>query len=225
VSDIIEEQIRYYRGRAPEYDETADWRADPFEEQWHTLLAAFEAFRPSGRILEIAAGTGHWTKHLLRFSDDVTAIDASPEMIGIARKKLGNAPIRFVEADVFAWRPDGFYDTVFFANWLSHVLPDDLERFWGIVRSALAPDGRVFFVDEAQGAAGDAWRHEEFTEEAHVVTRRLRDGTAHRAVKVFWGAGELQDRMRALGWDLRVTATPALLYGEGRPAHPGTLPA
>jgi demethylmenaquinone methyltransferase/2-methoxy-6-polyprenyl-1,4-benzoquinol methylase len=211
-SKIVEEQILYYRRRAAEYDETADWRADPFEEEWNTLVGALEAFAPGGRVLEIACGTGHWTKWLLEHSDDVTAIDSSPEMIAINKEKLRSSTVRYVETDVFAWTPDDRYDAVFFANWLSHVLPSDFERFWDIVRRALAPDGRVFFVDEAQ----DAWRHEEPAAEPHVVTRRLRDGSVHRAVKIFWSPEDLERRLRDLGWDIRVEATPALLYGEGR---------
>jgi len=212
--EIIDEQIRYYRARAAEYDETADWRVDPFEADWHVLVAALEAFGPRGRVLEIACGTGQWTKRLLGYSTDITAIDSSPEMIGIAKEKLRSPAVRFIETDVFSWAPDAPYDVVFFANWLSHVPPEGFEQFWAIVRAALAPRGRVFFVDEAQDAE---WRHEEFTDVPHIVTRRLRDGGTFHAVKIFWAPDALEDRLRELGWDIRVLATPALLYGEGRP--------
>jgi SAM-dependent methyltransferase len=211
--EIIEEQIRYYRARASEYDDTADWRIDPFEEEWHVLVAALDSFGPRGRVLEIACGTGQWTRRLLDYSTDITAIDSSPEMIGIAKEKLHDHAVRYVETDVFSWTPDARYDVVFFANWLSHVPPEGFDRFWTVVRAALAPGGRVFFVDEAQDAK---WRHEEFTAVPHVVTRRLRDGGTFRAVKVFWEPDALEERLRALGWDIEVVATPALLYGHGR---------
>ena len=213
--DVIEEQIRYYRRRAVEYDETADWRKDPFESEWRSVVAALDGFGPVGRVLEIACGTGQWTTRLMQHADEVTALDASPEMIAINQSKLDDPRVTYVVGNVFEWRPDRRYDVVFFANWLSHVLPQDLARFWALVRSALRPDGRVFFVDESQDAA---WRREEPTDVAHVVIRRLRDGSTFRAVKVFWEPDELEGLLRGLGWDVRVTGLRALLYGEGRAA-------
>jgi hypothetical protein len=69
VDRLLAEQRRYYRERAPEYDdwwfrragyaldaETATcWFADVRE-----LEAALEAFGPRGDVLELAAGTGIW---------------------------------------------------------------------------------------------------------------------------------------------------------------------
>ena len=41
------------------------------------------------------------------------------------------------------------FDAVFFGFFLSHVPPSRFEPFWSVVEGLLAPDGRVFFVDEA----------------------------------------------------------------------------
>jgi hypothetical protein len=60
-------------------------------------------------------------------AESVTAIDASPEMLAIASSRIGgDRRARFVQADLFLWRPDQLYDVVFFGFWLSHV---PLERF------------------------------------------------------------------------------------------------
>jgi trans-aconitate methyltransferase len=50
-------------------------------------------------------------------------MDASAAVLAINRSKVGDPRVRYVEADLFAWRPDELYDTVFFAFWLSHVPP------------------------------------------------------------------------------------------------------
>ncbi len=87
---------------------------------------------------------------LARHATSVTAVDASPEVLGINRARLREAgretAVRYVAADLFDWRPDAAYDAVFFGFWLSHVPPERFERFRDLVRSALRPGGRVFFV-------------------------------------------------------------------------------
>jgi SAM-dependent methyltransferase len=97
---LLAEQQRYYRERAPEYDDwwyrrgayafdaeaAARWFADVRE-----LEAAVDAFRPHGDVLELAAGTGIWTQRLLRHADRVTAVDAVPEVLELNRARTGGA--------------------------------------------------------------------------------------------------------------------------------------
>jgi demethylmenaquinone methyltransferase/2-methoxy-6-polyprenyl-1,4-benzoquinol methylase len=217
---LIQEQIEYYRRRAPEYDVTSSPPGDPLAAYGHDLEAALDRFRPSGRVLEIASGTGAWTRLLLSHASAVTALDSSPEMHELSRRRLGNDPrMRYIEADVFSWEPDGDYDLVFFANWLSHVPPSRFEPFWGTVREALAPEGRVFLVDEIQ----DAWRYEELFREDFVygpsvpiVRRPLPDGRVFRVVKEFWDPDQLESRLRDLGWSFAIHATGPFCWAEGR---------
>jgi SAM-dependent methyltransferase len=220
---LIKEQIEYYRNRAPEYDETSSPAGDPLAAYGHQLEAALDRFRPAGRLLEIASGTGAWTLYLLRHASTVTALDSSREMHELSRRKLGNdSRVRYIQADVFSWVPDARYDVVFFANWLSHVPLGSFERFWRTVREALAPAGRVFLVDEAE----DAWRNEDVLREKHVtggsipaLRRSLRDGRTFRVVKVFWTPDDLESRLQDLGWDIAVHPTGPFFSAEGQPAE------
>jgi len=100
-------------------------------------------------VLELACGRGAWTSQLLRHATDVTAVDASPEMLAIAAARAGSERVRFIQADLFAWEPDRRYDVVFFGFWLSHVPPARFEPFWAVVADCLKPQGRVFFADDA----------------------------------------------------------------------------
>lgn len=87
---------------------------------------------------------------LLRHADAVTAADFSVETLELAGRRVGNDPrVRFVFADLFAWRPDRHYDVVFVGFWISHVPLERFEAFWYLVDQCLAPDGRVFFADDA----------------------------------------------------------------------------
>ena len=144
IGRLLSEQVDYYRARASEYlEDTLDLPGG------QELEAALDAFAPTGDVLELACGPGVWTPQLLRHADSVTAIDAAPEMLAIARDRVRDERVRFELADVFAWRPDRRYDVVFFGFWLSHVPLERFAAFWELVDACLAPDGRVFFVDDA----------------------------------------------------------------------------
>ncbi|MFD8717462.1 class I SAM-dependent methyltransferase [Streptomyces sp. NPDC059629] len=99
------------------------------------------AGRAAGDVLEPACGTGQWTGSLAARARSVTAVDASPEVLGIAQARAASPNVRFDQADVFKWRPPHRFDTVFLAFFHSHVPPSRLGDFWNTVAAALAPHG------------------------------------------------------------------------------------
>jgi SAM-dependent methyltransferase len=217
VSDPVAEQKRYYAERAPEYDDwwyrhgryelepdaLARWRADVAEAE-----AALEAFAPRGRVLELAAGTGIWTRKLVRLAERVVAVDANAETLA-----LNTTDAELLRADVFEWGPAERFDLVFFSFWLSHVPDERFDEFWGLVRDALERDGRVFLVDSGAGDTAHTGTDQADWEE----TRSLADGRTFRIVKRRWTPQELAARVGPLGFalDLRDTANGHFLYGAG----------
>jgi ubiquinone/menaquinone biosynthesis C-methylase UbiE len=113
---LLDEQLTYYRALAADY--LGQGLDLPGGDE---VTEALEAFRPAGSVLELACGPGVWTGQLFRYATDVTAVDASPEMLDIAAARVGDERVRFVQADLFTWTPDRRYDVVFFGFWLSHV--------------------------------------------------------------------------------------------------------
>lgn len=80
---LLAEQRAYYSALASEYlDQGLDLPGAA------ELANALEAFRPTGSVLELACGPGSWTPQLLRHASDVTAVDASPEMLAIAASRV-----------------------------------------------------------------------------------------------------------------------------------------
>jgi SAM-dependent methyltransferase len=211
---LLAEQISYYRARAPEYDAGAlDALEHPGGEELHRAL---EACRPRGHVLELACGTGMWTQRLLRHAESVTAVDASPEMIEIASARVGgDARVRFVQGDLFSWRPESRYDVVFFGFWLSHVPPERFESFWSLVAECLAPGGRVLFVDDAYRTSDELIEGEA----SAMIHRKLEDGAVFRIVKVPHTPAELEQRLTELGWDIEVRMTSGpFFWGFGHRA-------
>jgi SAM-dependent methyltransferase len=201
---LLAEQRAYYSALAPDYlDQGLDFPGGA------EVTDALDAFRPTGSVLELACGPGTWTPQLVRHARDVTAVDASPEMLAIAASRVpADAPVRFIEADLFTWEPDRRYDVVFIGFWLSHVPAERFESFWALVAAALAPHGRVFFAD-------DRYRTPEELIEgpaSSTIERRTPDGTAYRLVKVPYEPANLERQLRELGWDITVTPTAGPFY-------------
>jgi demethylmenaquinone methyltransferase/2-methoxy-6-polyprenyl-1,4-benzoquinol methylase len=213
VSDkILADQVDYYRRRAGEYDATAYGDVDAARTRIARLVAEM---RPTGRVLEIACGTGLWTEALVEWADSVTAIDAAPEAVQIARQRVPSAG--FEVADVFAWHPSTQYDVVFFSAWLSHVPASRFSQFWQLLRGLLASGGRVLFIDE---------HVDERAKEAYVpgrddiVERRLNDGSTFRVVKNFVDPSQLVAQLHRLGWDCEIVRDGRdWVRGEARPAR------
>jgi 2-polyprenyl-3-methyl-5-hydroxy-6-metoxy-1,4-benzoquinol methylase len=177
------------------------------------------ALRPAGNVLEIACGTGLWTGALAKAAAAVTAIDAAPEMIGIARGRVTAAHVRFEVADVYSWQAAARFDTVFFAFWLSHVPASRFEQFWRQLRGLVAGQGRMLFVDEHPDVRGKE-AYEAGSPE--VVHRWLGDGSDYRLVKVFADPGQLRAQLRQLGWHSRILRDGTdWVIGEARLANRG----
>jgi demethylmenaquinone methyltransferase/2-methoxy-6-polyprenyl-1,4-benzoquinol methylase len=223
---LLHEQLTYYRARAGEYDEwflrTGRYDRGPAHRaEWFAEVAAVEAglreADPRGEALELACGTGLWTRHLVSLADRVTAVDGSPEVIALNRERLGSDRVDYVVADIFAWHPQRRFDFVLFAFWMSHVPPSWFEAFWTLVRRALGPGGRVFFVDSLAEQSATA-RDQAPLDDSGVARRRLNDGREFDIVKVYYEPASLEHRLRGLGWTGRVRASGKhFVYGLVEP--------
>jgi demethylmenaquinone methyltransferase/2-methoxy-6-polyprenyl-1,4-benzoquinol methylase len=226
---VLDEQVAYYRARAPEYD--AWWyrtgRFDRGPQQnaaWHAesalverAVAAMLVTRRPSSVLELACGTGLFTRHLAPRVAALTAVDASPEVIAINRQRVAAGNVRYVEANLFVFDPPARHDLVFMSFWLSHVPHARFAAFWSMVGRALAPGGVAYIVDSAHDPTSTAANHPPPDRHAGIVTRRLDDGREFRIVKVFHEPAALTARLRRLGFESRIAQTPRyFIYGDVR---------
>jgi ubiquinone/menaquinone biosynthesis C-methylase UbiE len=196
MHDVIHGMQAYYDERATQYD---DWYNhinlydDPANNAaWHAemeqLTMWVQAFG-QGRLLEIASGTGWWTRRLARRAA-VTTLDYSPAMIDVLRGRL---QVEGQRADVSrgdAYRlpfASGVFDSCFFGFWLSHVPSPLLDTFFGEVCRVVRIGGSVLIVD-SKPFRGEVPGMELKQE------RVLNDGSRHQIVKVY----HTPDSLRAL---------------------------
>ena len=226
---LLEEQKTYYRERAPEYDqvyfrEGPHDRGPEFNARWFretkALEAAVEGFAPTGRVLELACGTGLWTRYLVRTADELTAVDAAPEVIELNRERVDDPRVRYEVVDLFSWEPEGRFDSIFFGFWLSHVPPDGFDDFWRRLATWLEPSGRVLFVDDRSPLAWEE-RHSSHADDDPVARRRLADGREFRIVKAFYAPEQLAGRLAEIDWRAETHGTGEFfLYGSAVPNGP-----
>ena len=226
MTDILQEQIAYYRARASEYDQWAlrQGRYDygpELNKQWADQVAEVRAAllrcEPVDSALELACGTGIWTQTLLTLCARIHALDAAPEMLAINRAKLQSERVTYEQTDLFTWQPRQQYDLVFCGFWLSHVPPDALAPFLQKVARALRPGGRLFLVDsrrDPHSGASDQMPYDYYSD-SNTHERSLSDGRRFTIVKVFHEPEGLGASLAAQGLqpDLHVTDN-YFIYGR-----------
>jgi 2-polyprenyl-3-methyl-5-hydroxy-6-metoxy-1,4-benzoquinol methylase len=226
-SNILQEQINYYRDRASEYDE---WffrqgrydRGEAHRQQWFAEIAEVEsalfATEPAGNILELACGTGLWTQHLAPLATHLTAVDAAPEVIALNQDRVNSESVEYIVADLFNWTPTQKFDMVFFGFWLSHVPMAQFADFWQMVKAALKPNGRVFFLDSLFDRTSSAINHAEPHQQGYAE-RKLNDGRVYQVVKIFHEPIKLEKSLQNLGWSGNIHATAShFIYGSIQPS-------
>jgi protein-L-isoaspartate O-methyltransferase len=102
-------------------------------------------------VLELACGTGYWTRILAEVAEHVVATDINPEMIAMAQlRALPSDKVTLRVAD--AWNlPDdlGAFTAVFIGFWWSHVAREEQERFLAALRSKVGKDIFIVLLDDA----------------------------------------------------------------------------
>jgi SAM-dependent methyltransferase len=229
---LLTEQMRYYDDRTDEYDDCYFRRGQhdlgpEFNSRWFEetgrIEAAVRELPLSARVLELACGTGLWTRLLAPRAERLVAVDASAKMIARNRARVGDPRVEYVQADLFDWVPSGHerFDLIFMGFFLSHVPPDRFDSMWSRIGSWLAPGGSVFLCDDCAGpdrplsgrpiAEGPSFAHR----------RRLGNGNEYVIVKLFYEPEELQSKLEALGWDAQIQGSGEhFLYGRATVAAP-----
>jgi demethylmenaquinone methyltransferase/2-methoxy-6-polyprenyl-1,4-benzoquinol methylase len=216
MTNIIQQQIEYYRARASEYDE---WfyrqgrydRGEELNARWKSevdvLKNALFQLGKFNEILELASGTGIWTQELLSIGNKITAIDASEEVIELNRHKLNAPNVKYRQMNLFTWEPDAEYDLVFFSFWLSHIPPEFIDAFLNKVYKSTRVGGQAFIIDSRFEPTSTAKNHTLKDDRGIYVNRKLNNGQEYKICKIFYQPEQLQDKLIQAGFQANVNMT------------------
>lgn len=181
----------YYAARAGEYDAVYE------KPERQSDLRKIEQWLPSildgRRILEIACGTGHWTRFLAPAASSIVAIDSAEETLRIARQRVVAPHVSFAVGDAYApRRQDGPFNAAFAGFWFSHVPKERRIEFLAALNAALDPGAKVVFLDNlfVEGSSSPISERDETGNT--YQTRTLGDGSTHRVLKNFPSEAQLQ---------------------------------
>ena len=193
---------------APTYDRSSEpqqsWAAE--------VVARLEGIAPGATLLDVGCGTGRVTEALLRFvpRGRVLAIDASADMVALARRRLGDRADVWCQ-DALELDLDEPVDAIVSTATLHWVT--DHDRLWAVLAGASKPGGRL----EVQcGGKGNIGRVREVID---AVADAMAPELAGWSPWLFAGPPETERRLQAAGF----TAVRAWL--ENRPTHPEDLDA
>ena len=187
----------YYAARAPEYD--AIYR----KPERQADLRAIEQWVPSkfagAHVLEIACGTGYWTQFIAPVARQVTALDAAPETLDIARGRVPGSNVEFVVGNAYDPPRHARFDAAFCGFWFSHVPRARQREFLTALAAALRPGATVVMLDNRYVEGSSTPVTERDADGNGYQARKLADGSTHRVLKNFPSERELLTLVADLG--------------------------
>ena len=195
----------YYAQRAAEYDDV--YRKPERQADLARLERLLPPLVAGKRVLEIAAGTGYWTRVLATSATSIMATDLNAETIAIAAQRdYGPADVQLRSADAYQLADvPGEFDVVFCGFWWSHVLRADIPRFLAGVRTRTGTGTTLLLLDNRYvvgsnhpvtrtGPDGDTYQR-----------RKLADGREYEVLKNFPGRAQLAADVAAVAVGLTWT--------------------
>lgn len=152
MKDRLQKERKFWDSFAIKYDKNR--KKSGTNEAYESLFKMFkEDIIGTGKLLELATGTGLIALQLNELVPEITAIDLSPEMLKIANEKANKQAvtnIHFFEGDICNLSfPDNSFDSVIASNVL-HLLFDPLKAMQEIKR-VVKPRGKVIVPTYCHG--------------------------------------------------------------------------
>jgi len=186
------ELVEYYRRRAGEYE--AIYARPERQSDLLLLKKKLAELLKHARVLEVACGTGYWTRVICEAASSVTATDLAEEPMHIARaKSYPKNNVAFVAADAYALPAGlGSFDAALAVFWWSHVPRQRIAEFLGSLHARLEPGARVLLLDNLYVAGNSTPVVETDVDGNTYQLRALADGSRFRVLKNYPSKEELR---------------------------------
>lgn len=153
-------QSKHHEGEmgnwAPFYDLMIKFMTLGRERQLREMTVDFVPLKAGDNVLDLGCGTGTLTlvaKERAGAAGEVCGIDATPEMIEIARRKAarGAMDVRFEVGSIADIPfPDGKFDTVLCSFMMHHVPPEIKQKGISEIMRVLRKNGHLLILDMHQ---------------------------------------------------------------------------
>lgn len=194
----------YYRQRAREYDRF--YQTPEFQNDLRELETWLTGHVRRRTVLEVAAGTGHWTKIASRTAKAVTATDYNPETLAVAKRRRLGAHVTLLAADA--------YDLPVFEKpfevgmahlWWSHVPRERRQEFLAGLVKCLRPKATILMLDQRFGRSFSIPASRRDARENRYEFRKLANGKTFEVMKNYPSAQGLLADFNSYCDDIRIT--------------------
>jgi SAM-dependent methyltransferase len=167
--------------------------ATPPAGQLREIVTELEACARDRSVLEVACGTGYWTRFAAPCSSHLVAADFSAEMLGVAIAQA-IAGARFCRADAYGLESLGAdrFDFGFAMHWVSHIPLSRWDEFFRGFHARLKPRAKVMLADDIRRPDDtDPYYSKLETRDSYEI-RRLPNGETYEIVKTYFTPDELR---------------------------------
>ncbi|MFX1310416.1 MAG: class I SAM-dependent DNA methyltransferase [Promethearchaeota archaeon] len=202
--DVEKDIQQYYANRAKEYDLT--YQRPERQDDLKKICSLLKKLLHGHHVLEIACGTGYWTKIIASVAKSITATDINNEVLQIARNKLINSKkVAFIHDDSYSLKKiQGKFTAGFAFSWWSHILISKLKDFLNVLHSQLQPGALVIFIDNCH-TEGSSIPISHMDRDGNTYQiRKLQDGREYEILKNFPTRETFEEILRKKVKDLEI---------------------
>jgi demethylmenaquinone methyltransferase/2-methoxy-6-polyprenyl-1,4-benzoquinol methylase len=185
IESKITEMENYYAKRALEYENIylRPERQECIKQSKNFLKMYFH----NKDILEIACGTGFWTKTISEVSTKITATDLNEKVLEVAKNKKFNCKIDFIQDDSYKLEKiTEKHNSLFAGFWFSHIPKSRVHEFVEVIHKKLHEHAIVVFMDNLYVEGNSTPISRVDTEGNSYQNRKLKDNSQHEILKNFY---------------------------------------
>lgn len=196
----------YYAQRAEHY-ERIYYRDDPVRQaELRAMEQVLTRELAEKRVLEVACGTGYWTATAAGTAAHITATDATPETLDIARNKtLPAHKVDFVQGDAYELQAvPRTFNAALAMFWFSHVPRSRISGFLDQLHRRIGSGAVVVMADNTLVPGIGGKLVVKPGEADTYKLRELQDGTKHEVLKNYFTEQQLRDLFEPLSTELSI---------------------
>lgn len=192
----------YYSARAPHMAKNL---ATPPTGQLLEIVTALETQARGRPVLEIACGTGYWTRYVAPCASRLVATDFSEEMLGVATAQE-LAQVSFLRRDAYDLGDlgPGRFDFGYAMHWVSHIPLARWAEFFTGFHACLNRGATVLLADDIRRPDdADPYYSKLATRDSYEI-RRLPNGQSYEIVKTYFTPDELRALLQPWAHNLQI---------------------
>lgn len=190
----------YYSARAPHMAKSLG--VEPTG-QLREVVDALVAAGKGRDVLELACGTGYWTRFVAPVSRQTVAVDFSANMLAVARAQV-IPRAEFIEDDAYGLSRVGErrFEFAYAMHWVSHVPLARWGEFFTSFHARLQPGATVILADDIRRADDGDPYYSRLADRDSYEVRRLPEGGTYEIVKTYFTTEDLRRRLEPFAEEL-----------------------